>query len=213
MTLSLGGIPEELGGHVNLQVLNLNFNYGITGPLPISLLNMSSITDIQLAYGKLAGSVLVNFGNMPHLNTLELGGNELTGGLDFLGSLSNCRVLEGVGLWENELDGSLPKTLGNLSRNFYDFYAVGNYIKGKIPVELGNLSSLEVLGLGLNELVGTIPSEITMLEKLQLLGLDDNRIYGSIPHELGRLSIMNTVYLYMIVFLDPYLTHWEISVQ
>ena len=190
-----GGLPEELGALSNLQRLLFSDTYGITGPIPISLSNISSLRFLILPNNKLTGPIRLHFGSMPRLQTLFLQGNKLTGGLDFLGSLSSCRVLKFLDLWDNELEGSLPNTVGNLSRNLIEFIVYANHINGEIPVGLGNLSRLEALGLGENELVGMIPSEITKLENLQWVRLENNRIYGSIPPEFGRLRI-NRLYLH-----------------
>ncbi|XP_020244914.1 putative leucine-rich repeat receptor-like serine/threonine-protein kinase At2g24130 [Asparagus officinalis] len=190
-----GNIPEELGRLTNLDYLEISECGGITGPIPISLSNLSLLTDLELNYNSLTGPVRLQFGNMPQLYYLDLQYNKLTGALDFLASLSNCRVLDQVDVSGNELDGVLPYTIGNLSRTLTSIDINYNRIKGGIPVELGNVSGLTYLDLGWNELAGTIPSEITTLQGLQYLGLDNNRIHGSIPHELGRLSNLNSLYL------------------
>ncbi|XP_020242523.1 receptor kinase-like protein Xa21 [Asparagus officinalis] len=190
-----GNIPEELGRLTNLVGLQISYCGGITGPIPISLSNLSLLTDIQLNDNSLTGPVRLQFGNTPNLLHLHVGDNKLTGGVDFLTSLSNCRVIDHVRVGGNELDGILPYSVGNLSRTLTVLDVGDNHIKGKIPVELGNLSGLTTLDLSENELVGTIPSEITTLQGLQYLGFDSNRIHGSIPHELDRLRNLDTLFL------------------
>ncbi|XP_020242521.1 receptor kinase-like protein Xa21 [Asparagus officinalis] len=190
-----GNIPEQLGRLSNLESLNLASNHGVTGPFPISLSNISKLNVLDLSDEQLTGPVPPHFGNMPQLETLLLTGNNLTGGLDFLSTLSNSRVLETIDLGRNELDGSLANTIGNLSKNLQILVVARNHIKGKIPAELGNLTSLWDLNLGNNEFVGRIPSELRMLQGLQSLVLGNNRIHGSIPHELGQLRSLNTLSL------------------
>ena len=65
----------------------------------------------------------------------------------------------------NELSGEIPVELGNLT-NLQLLYLWGNELSGEIPAELGNLTSLLYLFLGLNELSGAIPAELGNLTSL-----------------------------------------------
>ena len=63
-----------------------------------------------------------------------------------------------------------------------------NNLIGSIPADLGNLTSLQRLGLWSNDLSGEIPSELGNLSSLERMSLDDNQLSGGIPSELGSLS-------------------------
>ncbi len=63
----------------------------------------------------------------------------------------------------------------------------GNRLRGRIPAELGGLTNLEMLGLGLNELSGPLPPELGRLVNLKVLWLPGNRLTGPLPPELGNL--------------------------
>ena len=69
-----------------------------------------------------------------------------------------------------------------------------NQLSGSIPPELGNLTNLTTLELWENQLSGSIPTEIGSLTNLTILNLSYNQFSGSIPSELGNLS--NLVELY-----------------
>jgi len=56
-----------------------------------------------------------------------------------------------------------------------------NQLTEKIPPELGNLSSLEVLLLNSNQLSGTVPTELCNLTNLEKLQLNDNNLEGFYP--------------------------------
>lgn len=150
------------------------------------------ITLIELSGNHLTGSVPATLGNaMPLLKRLNLANNSLTGSVDFLTSLSSCRNLEYIAVSLNELEGSLPSSVGNLSSNLKQFIIPGNRVKGSIPPGFANYSGLLLLNLGNNELSGPIPSELTRLGSLQKLNLRYNRINGTIRSELGRMKSLN----------------------
>ncbi len=123
---------------------------------------------------------------------LDLGKNELFGTLPpELGDLSNLRRL---GLGDNQLQEEIPSELGNLAELRY-LSLTRNLLRGEIPWELGNLTYLEVLGLGRNDLEGEIPSELGNLANLRELYLWGNRLRGEIPPDLGNLSALEKLHL------------------
>jgi len=119
------------------------------------------------------------------LEVLFLGGNQLSGSIPSeLGNLSNLQELS---LGDNQLSGSIPPELGNLG-NMSVLSLGRNQLSGSIPPELGNLSNLRGLSLSFNQLSGPIPSELGNLSNLRGLHLSFNQLSGPIPPELGNLS-------------------------
>ena len=64
----------------------------------------------------------------------------------------------------------------------------GNELTGSIPSEIGNLTNLTYLNLTTNQLTGSIPSEIGNLTNLTSLNLSNNQLIGSILPEIGNLT-------------------------
>jgi Leucine-rich repeat (LRR) protein len=64
----------------------------------------------------------------------------------------------------------------------------GNNLKGTLPSELGNLSRLFLLQLNNNDITGTIPSSLGNLRQLTRLEIRNNRLTGPLAPELGGLN-------------------------
>ena len=90
-----------------------------------------------------------------------------------------------LGLSENQLTGEIPPEIGNLTNLTYLNLGL-NQLTG-IPPEIWNMTNLEMLRLGSNQLTGSIPPEIGNLTNLTVLELNDNQFSGSIPSEIGNL--------------------------
>ncbi len=61
---------------------------------------------------------------------------------------------------------------------------------------MGNLSNLETLDLGGNQLSGEMPAELGNLSNLQRLNLHDNQLTGELPQSLTGLTVLVTLSFY-----------------
>ncbi len=122
-------------------------------------------------------------GNRVTQITLE--DNNLTGSIPpEIGNLSNLNRLD---LYKNQLTGEIPHEIGNLT-NLISLYLSFNKLVGEIPHEIGNLINLAYLSLCSNQLIGEIPNEITNLINLNYLYLSINQLVGEIPVGIGNLT-------------------------
>lgn len=85
-------------------------------------------------------------------------------------SLTNCSSLNVLALFQNQLNGQLPSSVGNLT------------------------SQLQYLLLGQNELSGSVPSSIGNLQGLTGLGLDSNNFDGMITEWIGKFRYMEKLF-------------------
>jgi hypothetical protein len=126
------------------------------------------------------------------LQSLSLNWNQLTGTIPAeLGNLTNLQYLS---FHWNQLSGTIPSSLGNLTN--LQYLDLGwNQLTGTIPAELGNLTNLQYLSLYWNQLTGTIPAELGDLSFLYGLCLGGNQLSGTIPSSLGNLTSLQSLSL------------------
>ncbi|KAJ9709825.1 hypothetical protein PVL29_001343 [Vitis rotundifolia] len=117
---------------------------------------------------------------------LELSRNQLYGKLP--NSLSFSSAAEVVDLSFNRLVGRLP-----LWFNVTWVFLGNNLFSGPIPLNIGELSSLEVLDVSGNLLNGSIPSSISKLKDLGVIDLSNNHLSGKIPMNWNDLHQLWTI--------------------
>jgi hypothetical protein len=87
---------------------------------------------------------------------IELGQKNLTGSIRGIGYFINITTLL---LYENELIGEIPSTIGNLSK-VQTIHLGANRLSGYIPPEIGNLSMCSSFNIEANKITGKIPPEL-----------------------------------------------------
>jgi len=127
------------------------------------------------------------------VSSLSLFNNQLNGTIP--ADLGNLSSLSYLNFNDNQLTGSIPAELGDLS-NLKTLYLVDNQLSGTIPPELGNLSNITTFYIYDNQLSGSIPPELGNLSKLSSFGLHQNQLSGPIPPALGNLYNLTSMHLY-----------------
>ncbi|CAM3383529.1 hypothetical protein AEQU2_01627 [Aequorivita lipolytica] len=108
--------------------------------------------------------------------------NNLNGTLP--ASLGQLKSLEKLELSFNPISGSIPAELGNLPQ--LEVLAInGTAVSGSIPESLGNLSNLKQLHLSSNQLSGTVPENLSNLKQIEVFNVFDNDLYGALPQGLA----------------------------
>ncbi|KAH6763907.1 hypothetical protein C2S51_015156 [Perilla frutescens var. frutescens] len=172
-----GIIPEDLGRLRNLQVLILQGNR-LSGVIPSPIFNISTLKILALTSNELSGGLPSELcKNLPFLEELYVGGNQLSGKIP--SNLSQCGThLQYLGLSINMFSGGIPTTIGELT-TLEHLELGGNNLNGVLP--RGLMGQMEVLAIELNALRGIIPAELFNISTLRILGLGDNALSGSLP--------------------------------
>ncbi|PWA81759.1 leucine-rich repeat protein [Artemisia annua] len=126
------------------------------------------------------------------LRTLDLFDNQISGPIPF--SIGRLSVLEVLDLSFNQLNGCLPDSIGRLSL-LKKLNLQYNQFNGSLPESIGRLSLLEFLDLSDNQLNGSLPESIGRLSLLEVLDLSYNQLNGSLPDSIGRLSLLKELHL------------------
>ena len=90
----------------------------------------------------------------------------------------------------NNLNGSLPAEIGDLSELTNLDIVFNSLLTGNIPSQIGNLSKLQSLSFWDNDFTGNIPSELGNCTSLTVLSLEDNQLTGNIPASFSNLTAM-----------------------
>lgn len=166
---------------------------GLTGRLPSSLSRLSTLAELSLVPGRVAGPIPAAL--PPGLRFLALAGNLLSGRLP--PSLAVLRRLRTLDLSTNRLSGPLPTSLLRLPE-LRTLILSGNRLSGSIPV--GVSAPLLRLDLHSNVLTGSLPS---LPYSLIYLSLASNQLSGRVDHALLRLSQLRFLDLSANQFSGP----------
>ncbi|PON33529.1 Serine/threonine protein kinase [Parasponia andersonii] len=115
--------------------------------------------------------------------------------------------LEVIFLSNNQLSGTVPRAIGNLTRLKELCLDYNKFVE--IPREIGNLQ-LEKLSLRTNALKGLIPLFVFNMSSLISLSLGDNGLHGILPDNICQhLPVIQTLYLKRNHLSGPLPSTWQ----
>ncbi|OMO86361.1 hypothetical protein CCACVL1_09617 [Corchorus capsularis] len=163
-----GSLPSEVVHLPNLKVIDFAYNY-LNGSIP-SEWGLMQLDSISVFANRLSGPIPDSLGNISSLKYLDLEVNNFSGQVPpQLGKLVNLETLR---LSYNRLSGSLPPELADL-KNLTDFRINDNNLNGSIPDYIQNWEKLERLEMQGSGLEGPIPSSISALKNMEILIISD----------------------------------------
>ncbi|KAK1413966.1 hypothetical protein QVD17_29703 [Tagetes erecta] len=192
-----GNLPLAIGAMLpHLVIIELSGNQ-LTGPLPPSISNCSRLRYLQLSENSFSGRLEIEFQKLTELRRIHLGDISFVADeMKFVDSIKNCTRLVVLMLNNCNLQGVLPKSIGNLSNQLSYIYLEENQLYGNLPSSIANLAGLNRLHLYKNQFTGNIPSSIGNLQKVTAFYLEENQFSGQIPHTIGNLSSLISLSLY-----------------
>jgi len=165
----------------NVEEIALYGNY-LKGTIPESIGNLSKLETLYLGGNNLT-EIPSSIGNLAKLVVLHLESSNISGQIPAeIGNLENLAIID---LAYNDITGEIPTSIGNLI-NLAELKLSGNDLSGAIPSSFGNLTNIKEIDLCYNNISGSIPS-FGNLTKIKSLRLDNNNISGSIP-PFGNLT-------------------------
>lgn len=174
-----GFIPESLCNASSIQVLDFSGN-NLRGPIPYCIFAMSQTLGVlNLRRNNLTGKIPDEFSANCGLKTLDLNGNLIEG--DIPKSLANCTELEVLNLGNNNLSGNFPCFLMSIS-SLRVVVLRSNKFQGSIGCHKTNetWAKLQIVDLAHNNFDGEIPREYT--SKLQAMTVDEDDEQSKLNH-------------------------------
>jgi hypothetical protein len=201
-----GSIPAEIGALSNLRILLLTRN-NFSGGIPNQLCWLNKIGIMDLSNNSLSGTIPHCFQNMSFgkvvVKDLVYSNNNLfffgfgQGGSTFqklLEGKSEEDYIEIVFDEQLEVEFVTKHRFNSYHENILDYMSgldlSCNKFTGRIPPELGELSSIHALNLSYNQLTVSIPQTFSNLTNLESLDLSHNNLSGEIPSVLIDLTFL-----------------------
>jgi hypothetical protein len=171
----------------------------LSGPFPESILSLSALKHLDLAYNFLSGSISDGIDEFQDLRTLGLNHNFFNGQLP--STLGNLQRLSQVQISFNMLSGTLPTEMNDMYS--LTFVTLNDQIQGMGDAQVGGINGplldfktlqfLFHLDFSNNRLTGSVPP--TFLASLlpgfgysTVIDLRSNRLSGELPSTLARFD-------------------------
>ncbi|XP_076952788.1 uncharacterized protein LOC143626666 [Bidens hawaiensis] len=144
---------NQVSKPVKLSQLDLSNNQ-LSGSLPASISNFSSLQILLVAGNRFSGSIPATIGQLREVLKLDLSGNSISG--EIPQEIGNCVHLTSLDLSQNNLSGSIPVDISNI--RILNYLNVSrNHLNDSVPKFIGTMKSLTIVDFSFNDLLGKLP--------------------------------------------------------
>ena len=199
-----GSIPKIASGSLcNLRILDVSFNFIISGPIiefieALSGCGNNSLEHLNLVSNQFSGNLPDSLGYFKHLRKLQLSNNSFSGPIP--SCIQNLSLLETLDLSYNMMNGTIPEYIGQLTKlRMLDLFS--NSWQG-IMTETHFLNLTELCWLSLSStkslLVLNMTHDWIPPFSLQNVQIKDCQLGPAFPtwlrtqNELSEISLVNT---------------------
>ncbi|KDO52047.1 hypothetical protein CISIN_1g0479852mg, partial [Citrus sinensis] len=184
-------IPPEIINLSSLSYLNLS-SAAFSGQIPSEILELSKLAYLDLSHNSYYDPVELRKPSLGNLadkltNLKELVLGDVTISSPIPHNLTYLSSLTTLSLSGCDLRGRIPSSLGNITRLIHLDLSF-NKLSDELPTFIGTLGSLKELDLLQNNLSGELPNSIGNLASLEQVDLSLNRFLGKVPSSLGNLT-------------------------
>lgn len=184
-----GSIP---GGFIYLPELNLvelqdNYLSGTLSENENSFSKPTKLGQLNLANNLLSGPLPFSISNFTSIEILLLGGNRFSGTIP--SSIQKLQQVLKIDLHGNSISGQIPIEIGKCEHLTYLDLSRNN-LSGPIPPQISEIKILNYLNLSRNNLNEAIPRLIGSMKSLTIADFSFNNLSGKLP-ELGQFSFFN----------------------
>uniref|UniRef100_A0ACD5XVS3 Uncharacterized protein n=1 Tax=Avena sativa TaxID=4498 RepID=A0ACD5XVS3_AVESA len=171
--------------------------------------DLTSLKELYLSSCYWHGSIPKELGNMTSIQVINLSSNDVVGLIP--GYLENLCHLKVLHFEENNINASIGEFMDRLPRCSWSTIQVlsveYNGMTGKLPIWIGNMTSLSALLASENSITGTIPLGIGSLRNLAELDFGFNKLSGVLTKEhfsgLLNLGLLDLSYNSLKLVIEP----------
>ncbi|GMN60656.1 hypothetical protein TIFTF001_029743 [Ficus carica] len=193
-----GTVPSSLYNLSSIQIFSVHTNLLVGTLHPDLGHTLPNLEAFYFHLNRFTGQIPVSISNASKLSLLQVSTNDLTGKVPSFQGLSNLYMLtihKNNLRYDKEEDLNFVYSLMNCT-NLQVIAINDNKFRGVLPKTISNFSTgFNLLAFERNQITGSIPSGIRNLINLVALGLESNHLSGPLPDTIGKLRKLNSLSL------------------